>query len=275
MLTVSILKSMSLSNATAALAFVVCIAICSGLFSSRSAYAQSVEGLKMYGPGHQSEEPRVVLLLNQNVRDDYSYRKTNNTKVVSVMLYGFAGDQQNAVEAPSIIKDKKSLSSFFRNHLETVKRDYFGQDGTQSVTLVAGDSAFNSMPINRGPNLEPAKMAGFTMPAGRFMLGGGYTWGEKNPAMMRLTKSEGLFVGASYDVGNTRFQFSYLTSGQEMAGFKVGGTDIRYDNIMFGTSFRVNKRVGLTATIQYRNDKDPLTTGDQQTIFTVGTKWKF
>jgi hypothetical protein len=27
--------------------------------------------------------------------------------------------------------------------------------------------------------------------------------------------------------------------------------------------------------VQYRTDQDPLTTGDQQVIFTVGTKWKF
>jgi hypothetical protein len=269
MLRVSCLKSMSPSHVMTAFALGLCIAICSGLTPSR-AYAQEAIHIQ------ESEKPKVLILVNQNARDDYSYRKTNNTKVISVMLYGFAGDQANAVsEAPSIMKDKRSLSSFFRNHLEQAKRDYFGQDGTQSVNLIAGGSAFNSMPLNRGPDLEPAKMVGFTTPAGRFMVGGGYTWGEKNPAMMRLTKSEGLFVGASYDVGSTRFQFSYLSSGQKLAGFKVGGTDIRYDNLMFGTSFRVNKRVGLTTTIQYRNDKDPLTTGDQQLIFTVGTKWKF
>lgn len=92
---------------------------------------------------------------------------------------------------------------------------------------------------------------------------------------MTRVKAEGMFVGASYDTGNAGFQLSYLTSGQEVAGAEIGGTDIRYDSLMLGTSFRINRRMGMTATLQYRNDKDPLTTGEKHAVVTVGKRWKF
>ena len=81
--------------------------------------------------------------------------------------------------------------------------------------------------------------------------------------------------GASYDTGKMGFQLSYLTSGYKVGGFEVGGGDYKYSSILFGTSFRVNNRMGLTATAQYRTDDDPLTTGKTQMILTVGTRWRF
>lgn len=214
---------------------------------------------------------RSVVLLFEAPKDSYSYRKTYHEKTLSIMLYGF---KDQPISNP-ILKDRKALSAFFKQHLDRIKDDYFSKDPNRT-RFVTGETAFNSMQINRGPALEAAKMAGFTMPWNKHItFGGGYTWGERNPAMLRLTKAEGFFTGLSYDTGSTGFQLSYLSSGQRVVGFKVGGTDIRYDSLMLGTSFRVNRRIGLTATLQYRKDKDPLTTGDQQMVFTVGTKWKF
>lgn len=214
---------------------------------------------------------RSVVILFDPPGDGYSYRKNNQEKTLSIMLYGFR-DQQ--ITNP-IMKDRKALSAFFKQHMDRIKDDYFSKDPNRT-RFITGEMAFNSMQLNRGQEIEPAKMAGFTMPVNkRITFGGGYTWGEKNPAMMRLTKAEGFFTGFSYDTGSTGYQLSYLSSGQRVVGFKVGGTDIRYDSLMLGTSFKVSKKIGLTATMQYRKDEDPLTTGDRQFIFTVGTKWKF
>jgi len=215
---------------------------------------------------------RSVVVLFDAPRDGYSYRKTNQEKTLSIMLYGF---RDQPTSSNPIMKDRKALSAFFKQHMDRIKDDIFSKDPDRA-RFIAGEVAFNSTQINRGPALEPAKMAGFTLPYNKqITFGGGYTWGEKNPALMRLTKAEGFFTGVSYDTGSTGFQLSYLSSGQKVVGFKVGGTDIRYDSLMLGTSFRVNKRVGLTATLQYRKDEDPLTTGEKQMIFTVGTKFKF
>jgi len=212
----------------------------------------------------------VVFLIDPVPRDDFSYRKTNHDKTISIMLYGF----RDQPDIPVIQKSRKNLGAFFKQHLERIKSDYLSSDPT-SMRLVAGERAFNSTEINRGINLEPAKMAGFTAPIGRLTFGGGYTWGEKNPALMRATKAEGFFSGLSYDTGKMGFQLSYLKSGDKVAGFKVGGSKIPYTSLMLGTSFKVTDRMGLTATMQFRTDQDPLTTGDKQVIFTVGTKWKF
>ena len=86
--------------------------------------------------------------------------------------------------------------------------------------------------------------------------------------------NEGLLLGIAYDTGKTGFQLSYLVTGRDVAGFSVGGGP-RYDSLMLGTSWRVNNRMGLTATAQYRHDKDDLTTGENQAVFTVGTMWRF
>lgn len=228
-------------------------------------------------PSARAEEAKkspVILMLDaSDKRDSYSYRKMYHDKSISIMLFGFR-DQPVRDRPASILKDRKALSAFFDHHFNRIKDDYFSKDPNK-MRLVAGERAFNSTELNRGPGIEPAKMAGMTVPFGKVTVGGGYTWSEKNPAMLRLTKAEGFFVGGAYDTGKLGVQLSYLTSGQEVMGFEIGGTDIRYDSLMLGTSFRVNKRMGLTATLQYRKDEDPLTTGEKNVIFTVGTRWKF
>ncbi len=196
------------------------------------------------------------------------------------MLYGFQTSEETAAAAAapasgSILKDRKALSGFFKQHWQSVKRDYLGQDGTQSMQVLAGEDSFTSVSLNRGIGIEPAKMVGITIPSGRFTIGAGYTWGEENPAVMMRTTNEGFMIGMAYDTGTVGYQLSYLSSGQEVAGMEIGGSDIRYDSLMFGASWRVNERMGVTATMQYRKDNDDLTTGDSQTVFTVGTKWRF
>lgn len=229
----------------------------------------------------QEEEPyRLRLVVDQapnaSWRDGSAYRQAHHDKTIAVMLFGFQPGQNNnsPAPAPEILKDRRALSGFFKQHWNTVKRDYLGQDGTQAVRLLAAEESFTSATLNRGLNEEPAKMVGFTIPAGAFTWGGGYTWGEKNPAVM-LRATDGLMMGVSYESETTSFQISYLTSGQEVAGMEIGGTNIRYDSLMFGTSWRVNERIGVTATAQYRHDNDPLTTGAAEAVFTIGTRWKF
>jgi hypothetical protein len=210
-------------------------------------------------------------------QEDYSYRDVNEARTISFMLYGFDNSAPQMQQKPSytnILKDRKALSGFFKEHWDTVKRDYLGQDGTQRMNFLAGEDSFTSVSLNRGIGLEPAKMIGITFPYQHITWGAGYTWGEENPALM-LKTTEGFMLGFGYDTGHTGFQLSYLSSGQEIVGLEVGGTDIRYDSLMFGSSWRVNERMGVTATAQYRRDNDPLTTGDTQAIFTIGTKWRF
>lgn len=202
------------------------------------------------------------------------YRREHHERTIAVMLYGFNPSTPPLDPKPSILKDRKALSGFFKNHWENVKRDYLGQTEANRFKVIAGDEAFTSQALNRGINTEPAKMVGATLPIGHFTFGAGYTWDEENPALM-LKTTEGLMVGISYDNGDKGYQLSYLSSGQEVVGLEIGGTDIRYDSLMFGTSWRVNESVGLTATAQYRKDNDPLTTDETQGIFTVGTRWKF
>lgn len=230
----------------------------------------------------QAEEPLQLVLVSDTPAEryhvgydqqrDYSYRRVNHDKVIAVMLYGF--QPQPGFIQSIIPKDKKALSGFFKQHFDNIKRDYLPQIDQSTMRFVAGDEAFTSRQINRGIESEPARMAGVTVPMGNVTLGGGYVWGEKNPAMM-MPVTDGLFVGASYETGDTGFQISYLTAGQDVAGFEAGGTDIQYSSVLVGTTFRVSKRMSLTATAQYRNDKDPLTTGDRAAVFTIGTRWKF
>jgi len=225
-------------------------------------------------PCRAQEQPfRLALMTDPVTQDDdqYNYRKINHDRTISLMLYGFQDQSSNT---PTILKNRKALGGFFKQHFDRIKRDYLGQDGHSTMKVMAGDPAFTSTPIDRGIDTEPAKMVGLTMPSGHLTFGGGYLWGEKNPAIM-MPKADGLFVGASYDTGSTGFQISYVTSGQKVMGFDVGGTDKRYNNIMVGTSFRMTKRLSLTATLQYRTDDDPLTRGDNAAVATIGTKWKF
>lgn len=212
------------------------------------------------------------LLLAPEQGQDNTYRKDNHDKTIRLMLYGLQGTQQG--DTDSIIpKDKKALNAFFKQHMDSIRHDYLGDD-KEGMQVKAGEESFTSHSIDRNIEVDAAKMVGLTLPVGKVTVGGGYTWGEKNPALM-LKTTEGFFAGASYDMGRTGFQVSYLTSGQKVMGFDVGGTDIHYSSILVGTSFRVNNRMGLTATAQYRQDDDPLTRGDQQAVFTVGTRWKF
>ena len=222
-----------------------------------------------------AEEPVPFNLLFEPTKPvDNTYRRENRDKTIHIMLYGLKDEQQSADDGNLIPKDKKALNAFFKQHWENVRRDYLGQDANASMRVMAGDESFTSRSLNQNMNGDPAKMFGLTVPVGKWTVGGGYTWGEKNPALM-LKTTEGFFAGASYDMGRTGFQISYLTSGEEVMGLKIGGTSVHYNSVLLGTSFRVNKRMGLTATVQYRQDDDPLTTGDRQAVFTVGTKWKF
>lgn len=228
--------------------------------------------LSLVLPARAEEGLPPLNLLLEPQSESYSYRNAHREKTINLMVYGFK-DGSGAPTDEIIPKDKKALNAFFHQHWDRVKRDYLGGNNPDSMRFVAGDDSFTA-PVNRGIDVEPAKMVGMTVPIGKLTVGGGYTWGDDNPAYM-LKTTDGIMVGAGYDMGRTGFQISYLTSGQEVMGFEIGGNDIRYNSLMFGTSFRVNDRVGLTATVQYRDDSDPLTTGDKQAIFTVGTKWKF
>lgn len=224
-------------------------------------------------------KPRIVLQIEPKADDfrdkNYAYRKIYNEKTVAVMLYGFYGTPQQAANDNILIpKDRKNLGAFFKNHVDRIKRDYIGDQHGDSVKIMTGQTAFTSTQMNRGIDIEPARMAGITIPAGKFTFGGGYTWGEKNPALMMPT-GDGMFAGFSYDTGNLGFQASFLTSGQEVLGWEVGNNDYRYSSLMLGTSFKMNKRTAVTATLQFRNDNDPGTTGDQQVIATVGTAWRW
>lgn len=234
-----------------------------------------VSGLLLFSPNSRAEDPvSMNLLFEPEQAKDYSYRQVNHDKTIHLMLYGLKDSPAPEIKDNSLIpKDKKALNAFFKQHWESIRHDYLG-DKNDGMNVVAGEESFASKSLNENIGMDNAKMVGLTIPIGKATIGGGYTWGEKNPALM-LKTTEGFFAGASYDIGRTNVQVSYLTSGQEVLGLEAGGTDINYSSILVGTSFRVNRRMGLTATMQYRHDDDPLTTGNSQAVFTVGTKWKF
>lgn len=231
------------------------------------------------GAAHANEKdsflpPMKLLLEPSQSETDYSFRKTQRDKTINLMLYGFKDQPQNFGIASVIPKNRRALNAFFSEHLQRFKQDYLGPDESRNFRIVTGGNSFTSEPINRGISGDVARMAGVTIPMGKFTVGGGYTWGEENPALM-LQTADGLMLGASYDSGKYGVQLSYLASGYSVAGFDIGGGDNRYQSIMLGTSFRVTDRMGMTATAQYRTDDDPLTTGSSQAIFTVGTRWRF
>lgn len=233
----------------------------------------------------EGDAPVLRLITDLTPQQDasYSYRAENDRRTVAVMLYGFTGDTPAVAATPNILKDRKALAGFFKQHWDDVKRDYLGQNAAQPIKLLAGEDSFMSKSLNRGLDIDPAKMVGVTLPlgslgpvgsVGAWTIGGGYSWDEENPALM-LRTNEGFMVGVGYDTPQLGMQISYLTSGQEVMGLEIGGDDIRYDSVLLGFSWRVNARMGVTATAQYRNDDDPLTTGRNQGVFTVGTKWQF
>src|SRR5690606_4394835 len=107
----------------------------------------------------KADDPRLLppmkLLLEPENDRTYSYRKVAQDKHINLMLYGFKDPSGPSDDI--IPKDRKALSSFFGQHLKSLKRDYLGQDGTQSFTLVTGDDSFASAPINRGIQGDVAK----------------------------------------------------------------------------------------------------------------------
>lgn len=228
-------------------------------------------------PAFADEQPlRLNLELDpgpSTFRDrDYAYRKVSHERTVSVMLYGFQQPTGQEEEQPAIQKERKSLGGFFKQHIQQVNNS-MGQDGDPGIRIVTGQNAFTSTAMNRGNNIDPARMAGLTVPVGRLTFGGGYLWGEKNPALMQ--KTDGIFGGIGYDTGRAGFQLSYIDSGRAPNSKEIDGTDVKYRSVMFGTSFQVSQRMSLTATAQYRDVRNAGAIDDRGAVFTLGTRWKF
>src|SRR5688572_11253820 len=83
-------------------------------------------------PAKAAEEsfiPPMKVLFEPESDSAYSYRKVSRDKHINLMVYGF---KDPSAEANVVIpKDRKKLSSFFNQHLKSLKRDYLGQNGTQ------------------------------------------------------------------------------------------------------------------------------------------------
>ena len=207
--------------------------------------------------------------------DGETFRRQTNDKTIKLLLYGVADTGQADIQDSNLPKVSRNLKQFMDGHFASIKKDYFNQDKPDATRLVAGDPSFISESMTRGMAQKPAKLAGVTIPLGSVTVGGGYTWGENNPALMQSAK-RGLIVGASYKIGKVPLQISYLSAGHDVAGVSTGGKD-PYDSLMFGASIPLKDRWVINSTVQYRNDRsrDLYEDEQRQIVITIGTKIKF
>ena len=208
--------------------------------------------------------------------DGQTFRRQTKDKTIKLLLYGVADTGQGeGVQDSNLPKVSRNLKQFMDGHFASIKKDYLTPDNPEAMRLVAGDPSFISESMTRGMAQKPAKLAGVTVPVGPVTVGGGYTWGESNPALMQTAK-RGLIVGASYKIGKVPVQVSYLSAGHDVAGVSMGGKD-PYDSVMFGASYTIKERWTVNSTMQYRNDRnrDLYEDEQKQVVITIGTKLKF
>jgi hypothetical protein len=209
--------------------------------------------------------------------DGPAYRQRAKDRNMALLLYGVTNNgvtEAANVQQPKTAYKSKNLKQFIDAHFEDIKKDYFNQDDPQAMRLVTGDPSFISESMTSGNVQKPAKLAGFTVPAGDWTIGGGYTWDEKNPLLMKAPQ-KGMMVGLRYDGLKIPIQVSYMTSGREIGGVDLGGGKYVYDNIMVGATIPVKERWFVNTTVQYRNDRNRMDSEQQQLIITFGTKFKF
>ena len=210
--------------------------------------------------------------------DGKEFRKRAHDQKISLLLYGVTNAQPAngevvAVQPMKAATQTKNLKQFLDAHFDEIKRDYFNQDDPEATRLVTGEASFISEAMVTNNAQKPAKLAGFTVPAGDWTIGGGYTWGEENPLLMKAPK-KGVIVGARYDGFKVPIQVSYMTTGRDIGVASFGG-DYAYDNVMVGTTIPLKEKWFINTTLQYRNDRNRMEDEQRQFLITVGTKIKF
>ncbi|HEY1096465.1 MAG TPA: hypothetical protein VGF14_04425 [Alphaproteobacteria bacterium] len=210
--------------------------------------------------------------------DGKAYRQRAHDQKISLLLYGVTNAQPAngeivAVQPMKAATQTKNLKQFLDSHFDEIKRDYFNQDDPEATRLVTGEASFISEAMVTNNAQKPAKLAGFTVPAGDWTVGGGYTWGEENPLLMKVPK-KGVIVGARYDGLKVPIQISYMTTGRDIGVASFGG-DYAYDNVMVWTTIPIKEKWFLNTTLQYRNDRNRMEDEQRQFLITVGTKIKF
>ncbi len=234
-----------------------CLIVACTSFFSVSAMAQDEKGLN-------------VIFVTENTRtDNYQYAYESRKKTAAIMLFGVT-ETEHPYNS-SVARYTPSLPEFIDQHLKNAKNGLTSKFENEDFDLYAGDTSFFSQNMNRGLSVKSAKLAGLAMDFGDWTFGGGYTWGEENPAFLD-DNEEGFIIGTSYHKNDWAVQASYMSTGDIFSFDK----DKRYNSYVLGASYAPNQNIGYTATVNFQQyDGDKTYINDQELRFTIGTKIKF
>ncbi len=215
-------------------------------------------------------EPTIIFVTENSYNDDYQYAYESRKQTTSIMLFGVADrDEMSPTNIPYYTPN---LEQFIDNHLKSAKSGLLTSFQDEDFDVYAGDASFFSDDMNRGIDVESAKLAGIAMDFGRWTFGGGYTWDEYNPAFLE-DNEDGFILGASYAKDDWAIQASYMATGD---AFSFSSDSDRYHSYILGLSYAPGYGVGYTTTVQFQQyNGDKTYIDDNEVRFTIGTKIKF
>lgn len=169
--------------------------------------------------------------------------------------------------------EKEEFNSFVKDHAGRVLRNVFGKD----ADIYTGTASFLSRDINGAMGTPSARLVGVSETLGKIQVGGGYSWGEKNPAYMG--ERDGLVFGMGTSGQTWRAQASYMMGRKKVLGMKLGRE--KYDSVALGVSLdaepdgygKMPYWHGMTGALQWRSHENQNKSDDL--MITVGKRWKF
>ena len=170
-------------------------------------------------------------------------------------------------------KEKSEFDNFVKDHAGRVLRSVFGGE----ADIYTGTPSFLSKDINSAMGTPSARLVGVSETIGKVQVGGGYSWGEKNPAYM--SKRDGVVFGLGTRGETWNAQASYIMGGKKLMGIKLGRE--KYDSIALGVSFDAQPDEygkmpywhGMTGALQWRNHDRAKK--DNDIMVTIGKHWSF
>ena len=179
--------------------------------------------------------------------------------------------QKDSVSSLFNIKSDKVID-FIHQHLVTAKNGLMGEKLAKRARIMTGNTSPLSSGLNRGVDVDHAKIAGTSIEWDKFSFGAGYTWDEENPALID-DFDEGFVIGGSYHFSPAiNLQMSVISTGQSLAGYKFGGD--RQDNIMMGLNYSITDKTGLSTILRYRSYNDN-SGNEESVVLTFGTRIEF
>lgn len=199
----------------------------------------------------------------QNILHE-QHRQKNKKQPVSLLVN----------QAPSMAQSSLSSSLAQARSLGDKMLYHVGRFTTNimpdNVQFEKATPSFMSSSLNQGIDVEPAKMVGFTAEAGAFSFGSGYTWGEKNPALMD-SFDEGFVVGVNYDANTVDLQMGIIKTGIDVGPVNLGGS--QRQSVMMGANWQASRNVGWAMAVQYLDDKE--SSRHDGIWLTLGTRIEF